>query len=152
MILVVIITVAATLVVSTFVSMLLSESDLSIPSVGTIKASGVEAYWDRNLTNRTMNINWGTISPGSSANVTLYLKSVSVKDVNLSLAPDNWNPGNLSVFMSLAWSYNGTAVRPGQVIQVTIVLSASYSNAFIRYIMSNDIKQFSFDVLIDAHE
>jgi len=139
----------ASITVTTTISILLSNIDnLYVPSLGTIKAIGVEAYWDPNCENETEIIDWGTIWPGSSKNATFYLQSVSNFEATLNLNATNWNPANISDYMSLSWSYNGTPLNPGEIIQVTLTLSAPFSDSFIRYLIVNDVKNFSFDIII----
>lgn len=153
MILLMLIVALASVVVSTTISFLLQRiTNLYIPSLGTIRTLGVEAYFDTNLENKTEAINWGTIWPGSSQNVTLYIKSISNIETTLDLNTTNWNPTNLSDYMNLTWNYNGTTIHPSEIIQVTLTLSASSSNSFIMYLITNDVKQFSFDIIISTHE
>ena len=50
--------VIVTLLLSSTLSRWLSEvTDLEIPSIGTVKTIGIEAYWDENLENKTEEIN-----------------------------------------------------------------------------------------------
>lgn len=123
-----------------------------VQNLGTIKTIGVEAYWDRSLKNKTESVNWGTIWAGSSQNVTFYVRSISKIEATLYLNATNWNPAKLSEYMTLSWNYNGTIVHPNEIIQVTLTLSASSSNAFIYYLITSDVKQFSFDIIIAASE
>jgi hypothetical protein len=129
--------------------MLLSRiNNLSVPSLGTIKTIGVEVCWDPNCENKTETIDWGTVWPGSSKNVTFYIRSVSNFEATLNLNTTNWNPANISDYISLSWSYNRTPLKPGEIIQVTLTLSASSSDSFIRYLIANDVKDFNFDIVI----
>jgi len=58
----VLITVVIAIAISTTTSMLLYRIfNVKIPSLGTIKTLGVEAYWDRNLEKKTETIDWGMI-------------------------------------------------------------------------------------------
>ena len=147
-------TVAAiTLLLSSGLSIWLSKTtDLEIPSIGTVKTIGVEAYWDENLENKTEEINWDIIWVGTSKNVTLYLRSVSNVETVLKLNTRNWNPTNISKYMNLSWDYNGTPINHGEVIRVTIILSALPSVHFKEYIISYNVKEFSFDIIIQALE
>jgi len=152
-ILFIIITAVITIAISAIISLWLSSiNNIYVPSLGTIKTLGVEAYWDKNLENKTETINWGTIWPGSSKNFTLYLRSISNTETTLLLNATNWNPANISNYMNLTWSYDGTPLNPGEVIQLTLTLSASPSDSFIQYLIANDVKDFSFDIVIVASE
>lgn len=152
-ILLILIVAIASIAITTTISILLSKiNSLDVPSLGTIKTIGVEAYWDPNFENKTEIIDWGTIWPGSSINKTFYIRSVSNFKATLNLNATNWNPANISEYITLSWNYNGTLVNPGEIIQVTLTLSASSSNSFINYLIANDVKDFSFDITIDASE
>jgi len=149
--LLVLIVAVASIAVTTAISILLSKIDkLYVPSLATIKTIGVEAYWDPNCENKTETIDWGTIWPGSSKNVTLYIRSVSNFEATLNLNATNWNPVNISDYISLSWSYYGKPLDPGEIIQVTLTLSASSSDSFLHYLIANSVKDFSFDIIISA--
>ena len=142
-----------TLLLGSGLSIWLSKTtDLEVPSIGKIKTIGVEAYWDESLENKTEVIEWDIIWVGSSKNVTLYLRSVSNTDTILKLNTSNWNPTNISKYMNLSWNYTGTPINPGEVIRVTMTLSILPSISFIDYIISYNVKEFSFDIIIHASE
>lgn len=152
-ILVIIITAVITIAISAIISLWLSSiNNIYVPSLGTIKTLGVEAYWDKNLENKTETISWGTIWPGSSKNFTLYLRSISNTETTLLLNATNWNPANISEYMNLSWNYNETILHPSETIQVTLILTTSSSNEFISYLINNDVKEFSFDIIISTLE
>jgi hypothetical protein len=149
----ILIVVVATIATSTIISILLSRTTrLYVPSLGTIKTIGVDIYWDEALTNKTESVNWSTIYVGSSQNVTFYLRSISNAEATLHLNATDWNPSDISKYMTLSWNYNGSTLQPGQVIQVTLTLSASSSYAFIYYLITQNVKRFSFDITIAASE
>ena len=155
--------VAITLLLSTIIFIWLSKvTNLKVPSVGTIMTLGVEAYWDENSTDRIdvdEEIDWGTVWLGSSNNVTIYVLSISSIETTLNKTKTNlafYNasevaipvPNNISTHMHLSWDYNGSIIKPGDVIQVTLTLRTDYSPDFASYLIENDIKSFSFDVHI----
>jgi hypothetical protein len=117
-----------------------------------MKTLGVEAYWDIGLQNKTETIEWGVVWPGSSISVTLYIKSTSNAEVALILDSTDWEPASISEFMILLWDYNGMVLDLGEIIEVTLTLSVSSSDQFIRYLVANDVKQFSFEIVIRAQE
>lgn len=152
-IILILITVLLTLIISTMISIFLSRNtNLDIPSVGNIRTIGVEAYWDLDGENKTETVEWDTIFPGLSKSILLYLKSVSNVETTLNLTALNWNPPNISDYLNLSWSYYGTPLEPGEVIQVTITLSASPSNSLVQYLIINDVRSFDFDIDIISTE
>jgi hypothetical protein len=152
-IILILVTVLLTLVISATMSIVLSRfTNLSVPSVGNIRAIGVEAYWEFGGENKTEIVDWGTIFPGLSKNVTLYVKSVSNVETTLNLTAMNWNPPQISDYLNLSWSYDGTPLEPGEVIQVTLTLSTSSSTSLAQYLIVNDVRSFDFDIDILATE
>jgi len=152
-ILLIIITAVITIAISAITSTWLSRTiNFHVPSLGIIKTLGVEAYWDENLENKTETISWGTISPGSSKNFTLYLRSISNTETTLCLNTTNWNPANISEYVVLSWNYNGTPVHPSEIVQVTLILTASSSDTFIFYLVTGNVKEFSLDIIISTLE
>jgi len=143
----------ATILISSAVSIWLSNfHNLSLPTIGTIKTIGVEAYWDSNLENKTETIDWDTVWPGSTKNVTLYMRSVSNVKTTLHLNTSNINPANVSEYLNLSWNYDGSLLNPDEIIQVTLFLSASGDKSFTRYLIANEVTDFSIDIHIVAHE
>jgi hypothetical protein len=143
----------ATILISSAVSIWLSNfHNLTLPTIGTIKTIGVEAYWDPSLENKTETIDWDTIWPGSTKNVTLYIRSVSNVKTSLHLNTSSINPANISEYLNLSWNYDGTPLNPNGIIQVTLFLSASGNNSFNRYLIANDVTAFSIDIYIVASE
>lgn len=153
MVILVIITVVITIVISSIISIWLSKiTSFNVPSLGNIKTLGVEAYWDKNLENKTETINWGTIWLGASKNFTLYLQSISNTETTLLINATNWNPVNISEYVNLSWNYNKTILHPSETIQVTLTLTTSSSGNFLRYLIANEVKEFSFDIIISTSE
>jgi len=141
----------ASVAVTTTISILLSKTtNFSIPSLGTVKTIGVEVYGDPNRENKTVTIDWDEIWLGSSKNVTLYIRSISNYKVTLNLNATDWVPANVSEYMTLSWDYNGTPLNPGEIIQVTLTLSISYSPSFVSYLIADDVQNFNFDIHIIA--
>jgi len=152
-ILLITLTAVITLIISSIISIWLSKvTNLNVPSFGTIRTLGVQGYWDKNLENKTETFDWGTIWPGASKNVTIYLRSISNIETTLYLNTTNWNPTNISDYVNLTWNYDETTIRPNEIIGVTLTLSASSSYSFILYLIANDVKQFSFDIIISTQE
>jgi len=154
-----IISVAST----TLVSIMLSDSDYDVyvPSLGTIKTIEVETYWDQNGENKRETLSWGEIKIEKlnwdeikidPLNTTVYVKSVSNFIVTLNLNITDWNPVEISDYLTISWDYNGTLIKPGEIIPVTMTLSASSTDAFIYYLVENEIKRFDVVIHIVASD
>lgn len=143
----------ATILISSAISIWLSSfHNLTLPTIGTIKTVGVEAYWDPNCENKTETIDWNTIWPGSTKNVTFYIRSVSNVKTAIRLHTSNITPANVSEYLNMSWNYDGTPLNPDEIIQVTLFLSASGDKSFSRYLIANDITDFGIDIHIVAYE
>jgi len=152
-ILLITITAVITLIISSIISIWLSKvTNWKVPSFGKIKTLGVEAYWDPGLKNKTETFDWGVIWVGTSKNVTLYLQSISNFETTLYFNTTNWSPTDIMNYTSLSWNYNGTMIHPGEIIEVTLTFSAPSSYSFFLYLIANDVKQFSFDIIINSNE
>ena len=156
--------IAATLLVSSLVSLLLSNiGHLYFPTVGTIRTSGLEAYWDTALTNETQEIPWGVLYPGSEPKATVYLRSIGNTPITLEMTTANWTfhnsfnedvygPANTTEYLSLSWNYNGSTVIPDQVIPIVFTLRVDNNLGFLEYVIEYDVQRFSFDINVQAIE
>jgi len=143
----------ATILISSVVSIWLNSfHNLTLPTMGTVKTIGVEAYWDPNLENKTETIDWNTMWPGSTKNFTLYIRSVSNVKTTLHLYTSNISPADISEYLNLSSNYDGMPLNPDEVIQLTLFLSVSDDESFIWYIVANDVTDFSIDIHIVAYE
>lgn len=150
LLLIVIVAIVSVTVSTTIAVMLSKTSNLTVPSLGTVKTIGVETYWDQNRENKTEEINWDEMWVGASKNVTFYIRSTSNYKTTLKLNVTDWNPADVSDYMNLLWDYNGEKLDPGETIQVTLTLSIPSSPSFVRYLIDEKVQNFSFDIHIVA--
>jgi hypothetical protein len=159
----VVIVAVASVAVTTLISILLIDydSEVYLPSLGTIKTIDVEVYWDSAGENRRENLTWNEITihkleqneaEVNQANITVYIKSVSNLKVTLTMFPTDWNPTEISDYLTLSWDYDGTILKPSEIIPVTITLTASSSDEFINYLVENEVTRFDVDVHFVASE
>lgn len=153
-----------TIVLSAFSAVFLSSFyTLRVPNVGTIHTIGVQVFWDASLENKAKEIQWGTIYPGSSTNVTLYVQSISNVESVLKLQTANWvflnstdnvvsGPNGSTPYMALNWDYNNAPITPREAVRVTLTLFTKHSLEFIKFLIDNDVKNFGFDIIILAVE
>jgi hypothetical protein len=116
------------------------QSSVRINNQGTVKAVGVGVYWDSNCTNPVSLINWGTVEPGSTNNVTVYVRNEGNTAANISMTTENWNPSNAPNYLTLNWNYNGQQLNPSEAVQITLSLTVSSS--------IQGIENFNFDIII----
>ena len=113
---------------------------VTLPNLGTVKTTGVGVYWDSGCSNSVTSVNWGTVAPGSTNDVTVYIKNEGNAAETLSSTAENWNPSIASTYMTLTWDYAGQVIDVGEVVQVTLSLSVSDT--------IEGITSFSFDIVI----
>jgi len=122
-----------------------------ISSRGNVKVLGVGVYWDANCTSPIEFLDWGSLEPDSVKNKTVFIRNEGNEPSILFLNTDNWQPANLSRYMTLTWNYNGAEILPDLTLKVTLTLSTSASPDFISYIIANDVKRFNFDTMIGVN-
>jgi hypothetical protein len=144
---------ATTTLITSAISLWFSNfHNLTLPSVGTIKTIGVEAYWDSDCENKTEFIDWDLMQPGSTKNVSLYIRSVSNVETILDLFAANFTPAGISEYITLSWNYNGNVLKPNGLINLTIFLAVSNEYSFAQYLAVNEVKNFSLDIHIVPYE
>jgi hypothetical protein len=137
--------------------------NLHVPSLGTIRVIGAEAY-DGNITTTQDGkrvIDWGTVYPGTLTTRSFYIKNNGTTAVTLNLTISNitfQNSTDQNVAeplpvenpLRLTWDYNNTVLYRNDTVYVTLTLEISPDPRFIEYIINNDVKEFSFDIVITA--
>ncbi|MCW4016736.1 MAG: hypothetical protein NWF06_10235 [Candidatus Bathyarchaeota archaeon] len=139
---------------STLISVLLihSNPEIYVPSLGTIKTIEVEAYEDANCGTAKEMFDWGELMPGNISTQLVYIKSVSNFVVTLNLNLTDWSPPEISEYITITWDYNGTTLKPNDVIPIAITISVSSSDGFINYLVHNQVTQFNVDLHFIASE
>ena len=167
-ILLILVVALLTVLITASISLLLEKYDNTrIPSLGTIRTIGVEAYGGSliQLSNGDKTLDWGTIYPGTFTKRSFYLKSQSTVPITLQLSTSNWtlldvNGENATDFLNMplneslriTWDYNGTPLSPNEEIYVTLTLNATDSIEFVDYLIDYQIREFSFDTIIVGNE
>lgn len=124
----------------------LESKSLVIPSgvnVEIITPPGVEVgiYWDSGCSMPVSSIDWGSMKPGSSKNVVLYIKNEGDAEITLYLEATNWDPVDASDYIDLNWDLiGGKSVNPNEVARATLTLDVS-SNI-------KGISRSNFDIII----
>ena len=115
----------------------------TVSNAGTVRTFGVGVYQDRDCINTLELIDWGVLEPGSSEDVTYYVRNELSSVSTLSMFTSNWSPSNASDYMSLSWDYGGQSIDVNEVVQITFTLSVDAS--------IEGITNFSFDITIAAN-
>jgi hypothetical protein len=116
------------------------QTSRTVSNAGTVKAIGVGVYEDIACANPLSSIDWGVLEPGSSENVTCYIRNEGNSVQTLSMYTSNWSPSNASGYMTLSWNYGGQSIDVDEVVQVTFTLSVDAN--------VSGITSFSFDITI----
>ena len=116
------------------------QTSKTVSNAGTVKAIGVGVYEDIECTNPLSSIDWGVLEPGSSENVTCYIRNEGNSVQTLSMYTSDWSPSSASDYMTLSWDYGGQSIDVDEVVQVTFTLSVDAS--------VGGITSFSFDITI----
>jgi hypothetical protein len=117
---------------------------LPLGSSGVVSSANINAYKEVGCVNELSSVSWGSISPGGSKQVTVYLKNIGSVALVLSLSTSGWSPSGAGGYFSLTWNYGGQTLQPNQVLSVKFTLSVSGS--------IKDITDFSFDIYITGTE
>lgn len=100
----------------------------------------IDVYADSGCTTALSSVVWGEITAGSSVHRTIYVKNNGDSGVVLSLQTENWSPASADDYMSLSWSYDGSTLQSGQVLEIILTLSVSAD--------CPEMSSFSFDIVI----
>ena len=109
---------------------------------GSTSTELVKVYWESSCVNVVSSINWGTLNPGQSKNVAVYVKNFETSPVTLALSTGNWNPASTEQYMTLTWDYGNQTIQAGEVLKVTLTLTVSPS--------ITSITDFSFEIVVTA--
>jgi hypothetical protein len=100
-------------------------SSKTISSSGTVSTINVEVYLDSACTQTATNINWGNLSPGTSATYTLYIKNSGNTAETLSISTSSWSPQTASQYITITWNRNNAVLGANQVVEATLTLTVS---------------------------
>jgi hypothetical protein len=114
----------------------------SIKSYGTLKFVGVSVYWDNACTNQVTSIPWGTITPGTQVDNTLYVKNVGNAAGTLSMSYGNFTPTVAASYLTLTWNCSSYVLPPNSVTCAKLILTVQPN--------ITGVTDFSFDILVEA--
>ena len=119
------------------------QSVKKLSSGGTIQitaSEGLGVYSNYQCTIEMTVIDWGTLEPGATQTILVYVKNEGDSPTTLSLETSNWIPSDASEYLTLNWNYYNQIINPGSNTQVALTLSVDQS--------IQGIENFSFDISI----
>jgi uncharacterized membrane protein len=119
-------------------------SAFTLGNTGIVKSPNINVYSESGCINEVSSIDWGSLDPGASRSITVYINNTGNIDLRLSLNTERWNPQNATTYINLAWNYSGALIRPKEAMPITLTLTISSS--------TKGITNFSFDILIIGTE
>ena len=119
----------------------------TVPNTGNIRVVTpptvqLGVYKDSGCTTALSSVSWGTLDPGATSTVTIYLKNEGNVPFTLSIGAGNWNPSSAPSYFTLTCSRNGYVLAVGASVQTVLSLTVSSS--------ISGITTFSFDITITA--
>jgi hypothetical protein len=104
--------------------------------------TGIEVYWDSKCINKVSSIDWGSLEPGTTTTVTLFIKNKGKNQVTLGYYTSNWSPSEIANCLNLKWDYTGQNIEFKETVQVVFILHVSEN--------VEATETFSFDIVIVA--
>jgi len=83
----------------------------------------IDVYWDVECMSRVESIDWGTLLPGESKSVTVYVRNEGENGTVLVLNVYDWYPTVASSYLTVEWNYTEVTVEPGQIVTVVLILT-----------------------------
>jgi hypothetical protein len=118
------------------------QSSRTITSTGTIKAIGVEVYWNSDGTGPVTSIDWGNPEPNETVTKTVYVENTGNSDMTLSLVVSNWTPTGADTYLTVTWDREDHLLGAGEIAAAVITLTVSAD--------ITGIDTFSFDMVIEG--
>lgn len=112
-----------------------------IGSRGTVNLPvGVGFYWDSDCTNPVSFVDWGSVDPGSTVDVTIFARNEGKQAISLNITAENWNPTETTNYMIFSSNYMGQTINLQETLQLTLSLTTSLN--------IERITSFSFDIAV----
>jgi hypothetical protein len=96
---------------------------LNVSAVEIQRNIGV--YWDSACTQRVSSIDWGTLIPGQTKTITLYVRNEGNGTIQLVLATGSYNPSIAFNYISLNSGANNCGVRANETVLDMSTLTVS---------------------------
>jgi hypothetical protein len=124
---------------------LLLRVDSFVRNVSAVDSVGVGVYWDRRHTMPVTSIDWGTLAPGSSKRMLVYLRNENSSTIRYIFASTGaWVPSAASGSMKLTLEYSGAVLVLNQTVNASLTLYVSDKIV--------NVTTFSFDIVVGASQ
>ena len=97
----------------------------TLSSSGSIAGINLGIYSDASCTVPMTTVSWGTVTPGTQATQTIYIKNTGNIAETLTMAVNTWSPGNAGTYLTITWSPVLSTLAAGQSTSATLTLAAS---------------------------
>ena len=128
--------VAASLVFLVFIFSLTTNTVRNVSALDT----NVGVYWNPTCTDKVDEIKWGTLTPGSVTNKSVYILNIVDEPQFLFMYTENWDPQNAKNHITFEWNYARQRIDPDGILEITLTLSVSRD--------IEGISNFGFDIFI----
>lgn len=107
-----------------------------------VSTVNVGVYNDADATVVCSNVDWGNLSPGSTAVRAVYVKNTGDVSETLSIAATGWNPSSAGSALTFGWNKEGTVLPAGAVVPTTLTLTVSPN--------TGDLSVFGFNIVVSG--
>ncbi len=111
---------------------------------GITSSVNIGVYTDEAATLNCTSIEWGTLTPGSAVDRTVYVENTGNTTETLSMSTSGWSPASASRYLTLTWNQVGTVLPAGSVVSATLTLTVA-SN-------TGNLTDFSFNIVISGSD
>lgn len=121
------------------------------PHVVTIRSSGLlleqeggsfGVYHDVTGTQEVFSVNWGSLKPGESAAIKIWIKNEDNSSIVLSMNTESWYPSEAEEYLSLSWNFGDIPLYPAMSRLITLTLEVDPE--------ITGIDDFSFNIRISS--
>jgi hypothetical protein len=108
----------------------------------TTNTVNLALFSDANASVPLSNVEWGSISAGTTSTKTIYIKNTGNVAETLSLSGAQWNPVSASTVLTLSWNKESVSLTAGQVVAATLSLTVAAD--------PGDLDSFSLNIVVSG--
>jgi len=133
----------ATIIIAATIVLTMSRA---VGNIGKIRAIGFDVFADKNCTAPLTQIDWGSLSPGEMAAITMYARNSGNVNVTLGFNTTDWSPAGASTYLLMNWNYSDYIIKPLEVVAISTTLTVSpsisgiTSFSYIMNIVATEVK------------